>query len=67
MLEDKIRYVHEHPEVYFTQEARKGGRLSPTIFSFDRKMPIKKFFCGVGRWKQKNFFLIDKFCRFQRR
>lgn len=29
MLEDKIRYVHEHPEVYFTQEARKGGYICP--------------------------------------
>lgn len=29
MLEDKIAYVHEHPEVYFTQEARKGGYICP--------------------------------------
>ena len=29
MLEDKITYVHEHPEVYFTQEARKGGYICP--------------------------------------
>ena len=29
MLEDKIRYIHEHPEVYFTQEARKGGYICP--------------------------------------
>ena len=29
MLEDKIRYIHEHPEVYFTQEARKGGYVCP--------------------------------------
>ena len=29
MLEDKIAYIHEHPEVYFTQEARKGGYICP--------------------------------------
>ena len=29
MLEDKIAYIHEHPEVYFTQEARKGGYVCP--------------------------------------
>ena len=29
MLEDKIAYIHEHPEVYFTREARKGGYICP--------------------------------------
>lgn len=29
MLEDKIAYINEHPEVYFTQEARKGGYICP--------------------------------------
>ena len=29
MLEDKIRYIHEHPEFYFTREARKGGYVCP--------------------------------------
>ena len=29
MLEDKIAYIHKHPEVYFTQEARKGGYICP--------------------------------------
>ena len=29
MFEDKIAYIHEHPEVYFTQEARKSGYICP--------------------------------------
>lgn len=28
-MEDKIKYVHDNPEVYFTQEARKGGYVCP--------------------------------------
>ena len=28
-MEDKIKYVHDNPEVYFNQEARKGGYVCP--------------------------------------
>lgn len=28
-MEDKIKYVHDNPEVYFKQEARKGGYVCP--------------------------------------
>ena len=29
MLRDKLDYVHAHPEIYFTKEARKGGYVCP--------------------------------------
>ena len=29
MLRDNLDYIHAHPEIYFTQEARKGGYVCP--------------------------------------
>ena len=29
MLRDSLDYIHAHPEVYFTQEAKKGGYVCP--------------------------------------
>lgn len=29
MLRDNLDYIHAHPEIYFTQEARKGGYICP--------------------------------------
>ncbi len=29
MLRENLEYIHAHPEIYFTQEARKGGYICP--------------------------------------
>ena len=29
MLRDSLDYIHAHPEIYFTQEAKKGGYICP--------------------------------------
>ena len=29
MLRDSLDYIHAHPEIYFTQEAKKGGYVCP--------------------------------------
>lgn len=29
MIKDNLEYIHAHPEIYFTQEARKGGYVCP--------------------------------------
>lgn len=29
MLRDNLDYIHAHPEIYFTQEAKKGGYVCP--------------------------------------
>lgn len=29
MIRDNLDYIHSHPEIYFTQEARKGGYICP--------------------------------------
>ena len=29
MIRDNIDYIHAHPEIYFTQEAKKGGYVCP--------------------------------------
>ncbi len=29
MIKDNIDYIHAHPEIYFTQEAKKGGYVCP--------------------------------------
>ena len=29
MFRDNLDYIHAHPEIYFTQEARKGGYICP--------------------------------------
>ena len=29
MIRDNLDYIHAHPEIYFTQEARKGGYICP--------------------------------------
>ena len=29
MIRDNLDYIHAHPEIYFTQEARKGGYVCP--------------------------------------
>ena len=29
MIRDNFDYIHAHPEIYFTQEAKKGGYVCP--------------------------------------